>query len=117
MQSKLEAGRPRATHLLLPIVGVLAALGAPAAAQPDLPLVGEAAQTRSGPPPAPPDGHRGPPPGAYEACEGKHEEAACRVSFPDREIQGTCVYGPEDKLFCLPDEPPPPPPARPPEVL
>lgn len=53
---------------------------------------------------------RGPPPFAYEACVDKAQGDDCSVSFGERTIEGSCVTGLDDKLFCLPDEMPPPPP-------
>jgi len=58
----------------------------------------------------PADGH-GPPPFAYAACSDKVAGDECSVSLGDRSIEGSCVTGLNDKLFCLPDELPPPPPA------
>ena len=57
----------------------------------------------------PADGH-GPPPFAYAACADKVAGDDCSVSFGDHSVEGSCVTGLNDKLFCLPDELPPPPP-------
>jgi hypothetical protein len=66
------------------------------------------ANEQSGPPERG-DG-RGPPPVAYEACVDKTQGDDCSVSFGDRTVEGSCITGLDDKLFCLPDEMPPPPP-------
>ena len=60
----------------------------------------------------PTDRRRGPPPAAFEACNGKASGDTCTVSFGDRTINGTCKPSPrDDRLFCVPDHAPhrPPP--------
>lgn len=74
---------------------------------PDSPVHADVGE-RTGPP-EPADGH-GPPPFAYTACADKAAGDDCSVSFGDRSLEGSCVTGLDDKLFCLPDELPPPPP-------
>lgn len=57
----------------------------------------------------PPGGHhRGPPPEAFTACEGKAAAAACTVQHHDQSVNGTCEQGPDggDKLACRPERPP-----------
>lgn len=56
--------------------------------------------------------HRGPPPEAYAACEGKGEGDSCEVEFRDGKEPGTCARHPNDgdKLSCRPNRPPPGPP-------
>lgn len=56
---------------------------------------------QSGPP-----GEGEPPAFAYAACTDKEEGAACSVSFAGRSIQGSCVLGLDERLFCLPEPPP-----------
>lgn len=62
-------------------------------------------------------GHRGPPPEAFTACEGKAAGDACTVTTPHGdELAGTCATPPEDtRLACRPSHMPeggPPPPPR-----
>lgn len=66
------------------------------------------ANVQSGPPERG-DG-RGPPPAAYEACADKAQGDDCSVSLGDRTIEGRCITGLDEKLFCLPDGMPPAPP-------
>ena len=69
--------------------------------------------TEADPQGPPPDGSgppHGPPPVAFEACVSQQENAACTVSFRDREIPGHCVTDRHGKLFCMPDARPPAPP-------
>ena len=56
--------------------------------------------------------HRGPPPEAYAACEGKGEGDACEGEFHEGKEPGTCARHPNDgdKLSCHPNRPPPGPP-------
>lgn len=99
-----------ACALASPLIAAQLSFGPSALAQSEPKEGAPAAHQLSGPPPGMPTEGKpppGPPPVAYEACEHKREEEACRVRFSDREIQGTCVVGPEDKLFCMPDERPP----------
>lgn len=53
--------------------------------------------------------HRTPPPAAFEACQGKKADDACKATFGDRTIDGKCVAVPEAQLACRPDRPRPPP--------
>lgn len=50
-----------------------------------------------GPPP-------GPPPAAVQACTSLAKGDACKVTFGDRTLDGTCVTGPNgnEPLACLP---------------
>lgn len=68
------------------------------------------ADERSGPL-GPGDG-RGAPPAAYAACVDRAQGDDCTVSFGDRTIEGSCITGLDDELFCLPDDMPPPPPGE-----
>lgn len=66
------------------------------------------------------DHHRGPPPEAFTACEGKAAGDACSVTTPDGEtLAGTCASPPADapdtRIACRPDRMPeggPPPHGR-----
>jgi hypothetical protein len=57
-----------------------------------------------------PEGGRpqGPPPEAFDACDGADEGDACSVEMPDRTVTGVCreARGDEDGLVCVPDRPP-----------
>jgi hypothetical protein len=63
---------------------------------------------------AAPEGRRGPPQQAIDACKDQTEGSECSVEFRGRTIEGTCVAGPEadDPLACMPagGRPPGPPP-------
>lgn len=63
-----------------------------------------------------PGGHRGPPPEAFTACEGKSADAACSISTPRGNLDGTCSagHGGDGKLACRPKGPPPGGPGGPP---
>jgi hypothetical protein len=55
--------------------------------------------------------HRGPPPEAFAACEGKAAGDACTMTHEDVSIAGTCVSPPADapadaKIACRPDHMP-----------
>lgn len=54
-------------------------------------------------------GHRGPPPGALEACEEMSEGDLCAVDTPDGTHEGTCRVVPEGDLACVPNGMRPPP--------
>jgi hypothetical protein len=58
---------------------------------------------------APGDPPRGPPPEAFQACDGLEQGASCGVTLPDgKEMTGTCRLGPQgEPLACAPDGPPP----------
>jgi hypothetical protein len=58
--------------------------------------------------PAMPPPH-GPPQEALDACKSLSEGAACRVTFHDRTMDGTCRKGPDanSALACAPAMPPP----------
>jgi hypothetical protein len=88
---------------LLTAFGLLAAVASPTFAAAEA-LATVVAEPRSGPP-AP----REPPPFAFEACADKQEGAACSVTMHDRTLDGSCVTGHDDRLFCRPDNMPPPP--------
>lgn len=65
-----------------------------------------AAQGQSGPPGG---DRRGPPPEAFEACEGLAEQDACPMVTPEGEaISGTCVTTPKEELVCMPADAPMP---------
>jgi hypothetical protein len=55
-------------------------------------------------------GHRGPPPEAFTACEGKVAGDACTVTHDEHSITGTCASPPADapdtRLACRPDHMP-----------
>ncbi len=52
--------------------------------------------------------HRGPPPEAVSACEGKQAEASCSFTHREHAIDGTCRAGPQGgALACAPARPPP----------
>jgi hypothetical protein len=54
------------------------------------------------------DGHRGPPPEAYTACESKAVGDDCTVSLHDVTVDGKCdVFGSDTRLSCRPNHPPP----------
>lgn len=63
---------------------------------------------------AAPEGRRGPPQEAIEACADQTEGSDCKVEFHGRTIEGKCVAGPDedDPLACMPagGRPPGPPP-------
>jgi hypothetical protein len=50
----------------------------------------------------------GPPPEAFQACQGVQDGAACTVTFGDgRQLTGTCRTGPQgEPAACMPDRPP-----------
>lgn len=54
--------------------------------------------------------HRGPPPEAFTACEGKAAGDACTVTHGNDSISGTCASPPPDasdtRLACRPDHMP-----------
>ena len=58
-------------------------------------------------------GHRhGPPPEAFEACEGQEENAACSFpGFRGEDVEGICIFPPdaedEETLVCAPEGGPP----------
>ena len=49
---------------------------------------------------------RGPPPAAFDACNGKKADDACEVSFGERKMQGKCGAMPDGKLACRMAPPP-----------
>lgn len=50
-----------------------------------------------------PDGRRGPPPEALEACEGREQDASCTFATPwGDELVGVCDTR-RDELVCVPD--------------
>jgi hypothetical protein len=52
-----------------------------------------------------PHGHRGPPPGAIDACSGIDVGDACVIDTPDGTLEGTCADGPHG-VACRPPHPP-----------
>jgi hypothetical protein len=54
--------------------------------------------------------HHGPPPAAFEACQGKKADDVCKVTFGDHAIDGKCAATPDARLACRPDRPMGPPP-------
>lgn len=53
----------------------------------------------------------GPPPAAFDACNGKSAGDGCVVTLRDRTISGACKELPEGgRLVCAPDHLPPGPP-------
>lgn len=80
-----------------PIALLAALLCAGALAQPAAPQAG-------GEPP-----HRGPPPEALKACEGKKAADACSFTSPRGKAEGSC-WAPQGKpLACRPKDAPAPP--------
>lgn len=66
------------------------------------------AQGQSGPPPGGDGARRGPPPEAFEACEGLAEQDACPMLTPEGEsVTGTCVATRDEQLACMPAGGPP----------
>jgi len=64
---------------------------------------GEAAACMPAQPP-----HHGPPPEAFEACNGLSEGQTCTVSFQGGSMSGACRSGPDGgALACAPNGPPP----------
>ncbi len=55
----------------------------------------------------------GPPPAAFDACNGKSSGDSCTVTFGERTVDGSCRQLPQDdRLACMPDHMPGPPPDR-----
>jgi hypothetical protein len=54
--------------------------------------------------------HRGPPPEAFTACEGKAAGDACTMTHEEQSIAGTCVSPPADapdaRILCRPEHMP-----------
>jgi hypothetical protein len=54
--------------------------------------------------------HRGPPPEAFAACEGKAAGDACTIAHDDQSITGTCLSppaeAPDTRIVCRPDHMP-----------
>ena len=57
-------------------------------------------------PPAGERGHHGPPPAAFDACQGKQAGDACEVSFGERKVAGKCAAFSDGRLACHPAPPP-----------
>lgn len=58
-----------------------------------------------------PNGRRGPPPEALEACAALQSGDACVVDTPDGELTGSCLAPPNDEdapLACVPEGAPEP---------
>jgi hypothetical protein len=58
-----------------------------------------------------PEGRRGPPPEAVEACAALESGDACTVDTPDGELTGSCLAPPKDDnapLACVPEGAPRP---------
>ncbi len=54
-----------------------------------------------------PGGHRGPPPEALAACEGKTAGTRCSFNHADRAVEGSCFTPGNDlPLACRPEGPP-----------
>ncbi|XAH22678.1 hypothetical protein AAFF27_22170 [Xylophilus sp. GW821-FHT01B05] len=72
------------------------------------------AQDAGNAPPSDRGGHRGPPPEAIAACQGKTEGTSVSITMRDgRTMTGTCKTGPDGTLAARPDHMPPgPPPAQ-----
>lgn len=51
--------------------------------------------------------HHGPPPAAFDACNGKATGEACTVKFDDKQLDGKCAAPPPDaedkRSFCAPE--------------
>ncbi|WP_458700137.1 hypothetical protein ACKGJI_09935 [Sulfurospirillum sp. 1307] len=56
----------------------------------------------------PPRGDRIPPKEAIEVCKNLDEGSACHMTTPrGDELEGTCMYTPDDKYFvCMPEDGP-----------
>jgi tRNA A-37 threonylcarbamoyl transferase component Bud32 len=65
-----------------------------------------------GPPSGQNGGRRGPPPQAYEACEGQAEEASCSFPTPNGSQSGSCLTMEDGRMSCIPSWAPRPPSAR-----
>jgi hypothetical protein len=55
-----------------------------------------------------PDHRMGPPPEAFEVCEGADTDDACAVNTPDGTLEGQCRPDRQDAstLVCVPERPP-----------
>lgn len=67
------------------------------------------AQQRPDARPGPGERPPGPPPEAFDACDGLQEGDACSVATPRGDVLAGICHALHERRVCVPDAPPPPP--------